>query len=102
MTKPFRIATLAAALIVCSCGTVVPPEPPVTTTMVDVAVPKSCPVTLAPAPAYSDTQAALDATTDIYAAVQLLLAGRKLRIQREADLTADLQTCSAAPAPAAP
>jgi hypothetical protein len=97
MTKSLRSAVLSILLIEAGCGSVVPPEPAVTVTTIDVAVPKGCPVTLPPAPEYPDTQGALNAATDIYAATQLLLAGRKLRDRREADLTAALQTCIAAP-----
>ena len=54
---------------------------------------KPCMVTLAAAPAYPDEPAALRKAPTIYEQVQLLLAGRALRMERERALTESLKRC---------
>ena len=55
---------------------------------------KRCMVTLAAAPTYPDDAAALRKAPTIYEQVQLLLAGRALRMERERTLTESLKRCA--------
>ena len=57
------------------------------------AAPKPCAVSLAAAPAYPDGATALRDAPTIYEQVQLLLAGRALRMERERTLTESLKRC---------
>lgn len=61
---------------------------------VAVPVPVACMPRTPPAPNYPDTDAALASARDIYAGVQLLMAGRSLRQMRETELEAALRVCS--------
>ena len=62
-----------------------PPPAPVT---------KPCTVSVAAAPDYPDGAAALRSAPTIYEQVQLLLAGRALRMERERVLAESLKRCS--------
>ena len=55
---------------------------------------KPCSATAAAAPAYPDGPAALRNAPTIYEQVQLLLAGRALRMERERALTESLRRCN--------
>ena len=54
----------------------------------------SCRAKIKPAAPYPDRDVALKNAASIYEQVQLLLAGRKLRMAREAELEAALASCS--------
>ena len=87
-----RILACAVLLTLAACATT-PPAPQIVTKTVQVAVPVACKPALNPPPAYPDTDAALKAAPDVYQRVKLLVAGRLLRIAREAELTAGLSAC---------
>lgn len=98
---------LALALLLAGCATAdrAPPEPIIRT--VEVHVPVDDPACargalerLGPAPAYPDNNAALRTAIGIFEQTKLLLAGRELRIAREAALAGALQVCGTTPAPA--
>lgn len=81
-----------------ACATPAPPEPIVRT--VEVRVPYDDPACiraaqerLGPSPNYPDTDQALAAAETVFRGVQLLQAGRVLRIAREAALTAAIAAC---------
>lgn len=88
----FRILTVAALLGLSACATT-PPAPQIVTKTVQVAVPVACKPAIGAEPAYPDTDAALKAAPDIYQRVKLLVAGRLLRVAREAELTAAMNAC---------
>jgi hypothetical protein len=71
------------------------PEPIIRTVEVRVPVPQPCPILdrLGPAPTYPDTAEALRAAPNLFERVKLLVAGRALRIAREAALIAAAQAC---------
>jgi hypothetical protein len=56
--------------------------------------PAYCHPKLGPEPAYPDTDAALQATPDIFEGVKLLLEGRLERIQRDREKSAALAACA--------
>lgn len=95
-----RLALLAClALAACAHGPTVPPEPVIRT--VEVRVPVDDPACareavaeLGGSPAYPDTDVALAAAPNLYERVKLLLAGKVLRIAREAQLTGALTACA--------
>jgi len=91
------LACALLALLLIGCAT--PPTPPVrvVTQEVKVAVPVPCAPRLGPEPDYPDTEAALLAAPNIFERVKLLVAGRLLRIQRDAEKTAALNECRGAP-----
>lgn len=89
-----RILAAAGLFSLAACATpAAPPTPQIVTKTVEVAVPVACKPDLGVAPAYPDTDAALKAAPDVYQRVKLLVAGRLLRIAREAELTAGLNAC---------
>lgn len=101
-----RIAILAACLALAACGTtrIERPEPIIRT--VEVKVPVDDPACareavarLGEAPAYPDTPEALRAAPNLFERVKLLLAGRELRIAREAALKDALEACASSAAP---
>jgi hypothetical protein len=59
---------------------------------VDVPTPVHCKPNLGPEPAYPDTDDALKAA-DLFGSVKLLLEGRLMRIQRDAEKSAALTAC---------
>lgn len=93
------LAMLAyVALALTSACATARPEPVVRT--VEVRVPYDDPrcvrealARLGAAPSYPDTDAALRSAETVFRGVQLLQAGRLLRIAREAALTAALEAC---------
>ena len=88
-----------AALLLSACVTAGAQGPAAVRT-VEVPVPVTCTPALGPEPAYPDTDAALAAAPDLFARVRLLVAGRLMRIARDAEKTAALAAC-AGPAPGA-
>lgn len=92
----FALLTLmAVACIVSLGGCATRPGPSIDVREVAVPVAVPCAADPGPAPAYPDTDAALAAAPDVFTGVQLLKAGRKLRVARESELTAALQGCVA-------
>ena len=83
------------ALAACATGPRTPPEPIIRTVEVKVPVVQPCPAleALGPPPAYPDNDAALAAAPNLYERVKLLLAGRVLRMTREANMAAIVQAC---------
>ena len=86
-----------AALALAGCAHT--PEPEIRT--VEVKVPVDDPACareavarLGEAPAYPDTPEAIRAAPNLFERVKLLLAGRELRIAREAALKGALEACS--------
>jgi hypothetical protein len=76
-----------------ACATT-PADPRIVVKEVPTAVPVACKPNLPPAPIYPDTAEALAASTDIFTGVQLLIAGRLLRIAREGQLKAAVAGCA--------
>lgn len=56
-----------------------------------------CTPRLGPAPNYPDRDEALRGAPSIYEQVQMLLAGRRMRIERERELTEALRSCTSPP-----
>jgi hypothetical protein len=87
-----------AALVACSsCAT--PGPRPVEYREVKVAVPVRCAPKLGPEPDYPDTDAKLKAAQDDFDWVKRLVAGRLMRIARDAEKSAALAACAGSPAP---
>ena len=91
-----------AALALAGCAHT--PEPEIRT--VEVKVPVDDPACareavarLGEAPAYPDTPEALRAAPNLFERVKLILAGRELRIAREAALKDTLEACASSAAP---
>lgn len=95
-----RALLIAAALALASCTTkpTINPVPVVQYIEVKVPVAVPCDPDIGPEPAYADTPEAIAAATDLFARVQLLLAGRGLRIARDEVKTAALAECRGLPA----
>lgn len=84
-----RLAVLLALLVIgCASSPDTPPS-------VEVLIPQpvACAADPGPPPDYPDNDQALAEATDIFVGVQLLKAGRILRIAREAELNAALSAC---------
>ncbi len=90
-----RMIAIAALMLAGCAGKTPPPEPIIQTieVKVPVAVPCDAADKIGAAPAYPDSDGALAAAADLYERVQRLLAGRTLRITREAALEAALNAC---------
>ncbi len=88
-----RIAILASLLLLTACATDNAPKP-ITTVTVRVPVNVPCRPDIGAAPDYPDTDAAIKAAPDLFARVRLIVAGRLLRIQREAELNAAIKGCA--------
>ncbi len=84
-----------------ACASAPPVDGPVKVQTVDIPVPAPCAPNLGREPAYPDTDQALAAAPDLFIQVKLLLAGRTLRIARDAQKTAALAAC-AGPSQGAP
>lgn len=87
-----RAALVVAALTLSACATTAPPKP-VTTVEVKVPVQVKCSPAIGPDPAYPDTPEALKNASDLFDRVRLLVAGRLMRINREAELNAAIKAC---------
>jgi hypothetical protein len=87
-----RLAALAVIpLILTACATASEPRIEVREVRVPVAV--KCATDPGPRPEYPDTDAALAAVKDVFEASKLVMAGRALRIGREAELEAAVSGC---------
>jgi len=90
---------LPLALLLSACGAGTLPEPVIRTVTVQVPIDdprcvREAQARLGPAPDYPDTDAALLAAESVFRGVQLLRAGRVLRIAREAALAEALRACA--------
>jgi hypothetical protein len=83
-----RPAYLAIALALAGCATA--DRVPAT---VDIPVPVHCNPAVGSEPIYPDTDAALRAAPSLFERVRLLVEGRLMRIQREAELNAAIKAC---------
>lgn len=94
LRRGLAFATVSAALCItlCACQTT-PLEPRIVTKTVEVPIQVQCKPTLPAEPSYPDTDAALKAAPDLFSKVQLMVAGRVLRIARLQVLNATLQGC---------
>ncbi len=86
-----RLAVIIAGLSVAACQTTAEPRIEVREVRVPVAV--KCATDPGPRPEYPDTDAALAAVRDVFEASKLVMAGRALRIGREAELEASVAGC---------
>jgi hypothetical protein len=86
-----RLAVIIAGLSVAACQTTAEPRIEVREVRVPVAV--KCATDPGPRPEYPDTDAALAAVRDVFEASKLVMAGRALRIGREAELEAAVSGC---------
>jgi len=90
-------AALILALALGGCGSIggtATPEPIVTTQDTKIVIPVDCAAKVGAEPNYPDTDAVLAAAPDIFKGVQLLKAGRAMRIARIAELLAGLDACA--------
>jgi hypothetical protein len=79
-----------AILMLAGCATT---EPRIEVRTVQVPVPVPCAADPGPGPVYADSDAALREAPDLFARVQLLVAGRLQRIAREGELKAANAGC---------
>lgn len=88
------VALIMGFLCTAGCGTT-GGIPLIQPQIVKVAVPVPCPALkkLGPEPTYPDTPQALKAAPNIFERLKLLLAGRLLRIERDAEKSAVLAAC---------
>lgn len=96
MDRPRTGIAPAAALLcitLCACQTTGDLTPRVETKTVLVPTPIACKPTLPAEPSYPDTDAALKAAPDLFVKVQLMVAGRLLRIARLQVVNAALRGC---------
>ncbi|MDR3507603.1 MAG: hypothetical protein P4L64_06860 [Caulobacteraceae bacterium] len=87
------IPAILLSLALGACATA-PPDRAVAVRTVEVPVAVRCQPNLGPEPAYPDTDEALKAAPDLFARVRLLLAGRLMRMGRDAEKSAALQACA--------
>lgn len=86
-------ALLSASLFLAACATTTP-EPKVVTKVVQVPVVRACvPATFPQSPSFPDTDSAMRAAPGAGDLLQLLAAGRILRIERLKDLEAVVSAC---------
>ena len=88
---PFVSVVLTLGLV-SACASAPPPR--IEVRPVAAPIPVRCTPNLGPEPAYPDTDAALQAAPDLFARVRLLVAGRLMRIARDAEKSAALQACA--------
>ena len=86
-----HLAVIIAGLSVAACQTTAEPRIEVREVRVPVAI--KCATDPGPRPEYPDTDAALAAVRDVFEAAKLVMAGRALRIGREAELEAAVSGC---------
>jgi hypothetical protein len=90
--KPHRVsAAIAAASVLSACASA--PDVAPSNRTVEIPVPVRCESGLGPEPAWPDTDQALRSAPDLFARVQLLAAGRLLRMARDRELSAALKAC---------
>lgn len=98
MIRALELSALAliVIMIVAGCAGGERPEPQIRTVEVQVPVSVPCQASqrLGNPPTYPDTDEALRTAQTLFAQVQLLLAGRVLRIARNDALEAAVQTCA--------
>lgn len=92
MIRKAVCAAICVGLAACAGGPA--PQPRLVTLTAPVAVPVRCRPDLGVEPAYPDTDAAIRAAPGLYERVRLLVAGRLLRIARDAQKTAALAQCA--------
>lgn len=80
-----------ALLLLAACATA--PEPKIVTKLVEVPIAIKCAAPLSAEPQYADAPGSLKAAPDIFAKVQLILAGRAQRNARITELTAAISGC---------
>jgi len=91
---PFAIAAgVLIAFTLSACASRPPPEPIVRVVETRVPIPVPCNPRLGTPPAYPDTDAAIEAATDIFDLAKLYRAGRGLRSAWIAELEAALAGC---------
>ena len=92
--RRYYLHIVAAALALASCAHAPPPEPVVRTVTVNVPVAVSCvPGQLAAAPDYPDSDTKLKAAQDAAERLQLVVAGRTLRIARLGEIEPVVAAC---------
>lgn len=84
-------ALLSASLFLTACAST--PEPRIITKEVRIPVAIKCAADPGADPQYADTPESLKAAPDIFAKVQLILAGRAQRNARITELTAAISGC---------
>ena len=97
-----RLMIALAALALAACAHTGEPEVRTVEVMVpvdDPACARAAVERLGAAPAYPDTPEALRAAPNLFERVKLLLAGRELRMAREAAITDALEACASSAAP---
>ncbi|MDR3513881.1 MAG: hypothetical protein P4L73_19760 [Caulobacteraceae bacterium] len=92
------VAVLLTSLAGCAT-TSGPSEPQVITRTVEVPVAVQCAVQSPAEPAWADSDVALKAAPDLFARVQLLVAGRLQHYAYEAQQAAELSGCTGQPHP---
>lgn len=100
MLRPLALASIAMLTLPAAMCQTTQPEPIIRT--VEVRVPSDDPACARAArdrlrqdaPAYPDTEDALSHAAGVFEGVQLLRAGRLLRIAREAALIAAIEACA--------
>lgn len=90
----FHAAAAILSITLSACAATAPVTPQVVTREVQIPVAVKCHPDIGPEPSYPDTDAALKAAPDLYTKVADLVAGRLLRIAREAQLNAALSGCA--------
>lgn len=89
-----RALILAACLALTACAHTQPAEPVTVVQRVEIPVSTPCKVDIGPDPQYPDTDEALRSAPGLFERVQLLVAGRLLRIARDLEKTAALRGCA--------
>jgi len=102
MIRKSNPCIICMSCLLAACQTAQAPEPIIRTIEVripfdDPACARAAVERLGPSPAYPDTENALRTAPTVFAGVQLLKAGRILRIAREAALGGAIAACAARP-----
>jgi hypothetical protein len=90
--KSLGATAVALCAMLCACAS--KESAPLDVHTVKVPIPIRCEVDVGPAPLWPDSDDALRAAPDLFHRVQLLVAGRLLRMAREQELTVALEGCS--------